>query len=152
MLVLSPWKDFFLKMIIIVCYSTLPLLLGSILISLMRYYTVFCWPRQNSLYCVGSLTPPVTREEHAIILLKRGEGITNNRQARRQKQTLLVYSLQLDGVCSGPLKPFLMAGRASDTLGTHSITPTVVFLIGSHERRGREGKRKVIHIKCNVPL
>lgn len=85
MLVLSPWKDFFLKMIIIVCYSTLPLLLGSILISLMRYYTVFCWPRQNSLYCVGSLTPPVTREEHAIILLKRGEGITHNPASKKTK-------------------------------------------------------------------
>lgn len=152
MLVLSPWKDFFLKMIIIVCYSTLPLLLGSILISLMRYYTVFCWPRQNSLYCVGSLTPPVTREEHAIILLKRGEGITHNPASKKTKT---------DSACVFPsawrcmlwaVETILNGLEASDTLGTHSITPTVVFLIGSHERRGREGKRKVIHIKCNVPL
>lgn len=34
-----------------------PLLLGSMLISLMRYYTIFCWPKQNGAYCFWGCDP-----------------------------------------------------------------------------------------------
>lgn len=49
-----PWKDF----LIYIIAQWQPLLQSSMLISLMRYYTIFCWSKQKRGYCFSEgLTP-----------------------------------------------------------------------------------------------